>query len=68
MEMRDVELRSIRDGDNLGIVMVLPNGEERLVAWLLVPYRGDFRADVEVYDEFVKIYKKRLKRAYPKRF
>lgn len=62
--MGEVDFRSIRDGNYLGIVMVFADGSEKLVAWMLVPYRGDFRADVEAYDEFVKIYKKRLKQAY----
>ena len=65
--MGEVVFRSIRDGNYLGIVMVFADGSEKLVAWMLVPYRGDFRADVEVYDEFVKIYKKRLKQAYRRR-
>lgn len=62
--MNGVEFRSIREGNCLGIVMVFADGSEKLVAWMLVPYRGDFRADVEAYDEFLKIYKKRLKQAY----
>ena len=61
--MGKISFRSIREGNQLGIVMVYADGSERLVAWMEVPYRGDWRADVDAYDEFVKIYIKRLKRA-----
>ena len=61
--MSKIHFRSIRDNNQLGIVMVFPDGSERLVAWMEVPYKGDWRADVDVYDDFVKIYVKRLKRA-----
>lgn len=66
IDMSVIEFRNIREGNYLGIVMVFPTGAERLVAWMEVPYRGDFRADVEAYDEFLKLYKKRLKKAFPK--
>ncbi len=64
--MSVIEFRNVREGNVLGVVMVFPTGAERLVAWMEVPYRGDFRADVEAYDDFLKLYKKRLKKAFPK--
>lgn len=64
--MGKISFRSIREGNQLGIVMVFADGSERLVAWMEVPYKGDWRADVDAYDDFLKLYKKRLREAFPK--
>lgn len=55
--MGRIYFRSIREGNYLGIVMVFADGSERVVAWMEVPSRNgvDWRADVDTYDEFVKI-------------
>ena len=58
-----MKFRSIRSESHLGVVMIFPTGEQRLVAEILVPMDGDWRADVELYDEFIKVYGRRLKKA-----
>ena len=60
MQMR---FKSIRSETHIGVVMTFPTGEQRLVAEILIPTDGDWRADVELYDDFLKIYGRRLKKA-----
>lgn len=44
--------------------MITPDGFERVVVQVLVPRDKDWRADVELYDDLVKIYTRRLKKMF----
>lgn len=44
--------------------MITPDGFERVVVQVLVPRDKDWRADVELYDDLVKIYKRRLQKMF----
>ena len=43
--------------------MIYPDGNSRIVLMALLPMDGDWRADVDFYDEIERAYKKRLRRA-----
>ena len=47
----------------IGLVMVYPDGHQRNVLFAELPMDGDWRADVDFYDEIEAAYKKRLRRA-----
>lgn len=55
--------RSVRDGCRLGMIMFEPCGYHRLVAEVLMPSDGDWRADVEFYDDLEKAYRTRIRKA-----
>lgn len=59
-----IRFRSIREDNIIGLLMITPDGFERVVVQVLVPRDRDWRADVELYDEIVKIYKRRLEKAF----
>ena len=43
--------------------MIYPDGHSRTVLMAELPMDGDWRADVEFYDEIETAYKKRLRKA-----
>ena len=43
--------------------MIYPDGHSRIVLMAELPMDGDWRADVDFYDEVETAYKKRLRRA-----
>lgn len=59
-----IKFKSIREDNIIGLLMVTPDGYERLVAQVWVPRDRDWRADVELYDELVKIYTRRLRKMF----
>lgn len=62
-----IRYRSIIDmsGSYIGIIMVLPNGQEKTVAWVAVPVcDGDYRANCELYDSVLEAYKKRISKVF----
>lgn len=65
MEVRHlgIRLKSLLNGNHLGLVLVYPDGNTRLVAEVLLPMDGDWRADVQFYDDLEEIYRKRLRKA-----
>lgn len=65
-EVIDMQIRfkSIREDNIIGLLMITPDGYERLVVQVWVPRDKDWRADVELYDELVRIYTRRLKKMF----
>lgn len=59
-----IRFKSIREDSVIGLLMITPDGYERLVVQVWVPRDKDWRADVELYDELVKIYTRRLKKMF----
>ena len=59
-----IGFRSIREGDILGMLLVFPDGSTQNVIMARMPSDGDWRADVEFYDNIEKAYKKRLHSAF----
>lgn len=47
----------------MGVNMVYPDGHPRTVLMAELPMDGDWRADVEFYDEIEQAYRKRLRKA-----
>ena len=58
-----LRFKSIRQNNMIGLIMIYPDGRQRNVVWAEMPLDGDWRADVEFYDEIEAAYKKRLHRA-----
>lgn len=58
-----IRFKSIRKDNIIGLVMVYPDGHARNVLMAELPMDGDWRADVDFYDEIETAYKKRLRRA-----
>lgn len=58
-----ISFKSARDNNVLGLVMIYPDGQPRTVLMAELPLDGDWRADVEFFDEIENAYKKRLRRA-----
>ena len=61
-----IKFKSVRQGNVMGIDMVYSDGQSRIVLMAQLPMDGDWRADVDFYDEVEKAYKKRLRRALNK--
>lgn len=61
--MARFRFKSIKEDCLLGLVLIQPDGHYRLVAEVLMPMDGDWRADVEFYDELEKAYRTRLRKA-----
>ncbi|MBQ8518018.1 MAG: hypothetical protein IJ455_00240 [Agathobacter sp.] len=59
-----IRFRSIREDNIIGLLMITPDGFERVVVQVMVPRDKDWRADVELYDDLVKIYKRRLQKMF----
>lgn len=58
-----LRFKSIRQNNMIGLVMVYPDGHQRNVLFAELPMDGDWRADVDFYDEIEAAYKKRLRKA-----
>ena len=57
-----LRFKGIKDGCRIGLVWLQPDGHPRLVVDSIVPMDGDWRADVEFYDELEKAYRNRLRK------
>lgn len=58
-----IRLKSVRQNNIIGLMMIYPDGHPRNVLMAELPMDGDWRADVDFYDEIEQAYKKRLHRA-----
>lgn len=58
-----VRFKSVRQNNIIGLMMIYPDGHPRNVLMAELPMDGDWRADVDFYDEIEQAYKKRLRRA-----
>lgn len=58
-----IKFKSIRERNIMGVNMVYPDGYPRTVLMAELPMDGDWRADVEFYDEIEQAYRKRLRKA-----
>ena len=58
-----ISFRSARDNNILGLVMVYPDGQSRTVLMPELPMDGDWRANVEFFNEIEQAYKKCLRKA-----
>lgn len=57
-----IRLRSRAERNIIGIQLVFEDGSFDTVVMAAMPPDGDFRANVEFYDDVAKAYKKRLSR------
>ena len=57
------KFKSIRNGCLLGMYLIQPDGHYRPVAEVIMPMDGDWRADVDFYDELERAYRSRLNKA-----
>ena len=58
-----IKFKSVRQNNIIGLMMIYPDGHPRNVLMAELPMDGDWRADVDFYDEIEQAYKKRLRRA-----
>ncbi|MGN0431864.1 MAG: hypothetical protein ACI4EQ_05850 [Lachnospiraceae bacterium] len=58
-----LRFKSIRENNIIGLTMIYPDGHERNVLFAELPMDGDWRADVDFYDDVETAYKKRILRA-----
>ena len=58
-----IRFKSVRQNNIIGLMMIYPDGHSRNVLMAELPMDGDWRADVDFYDEIEQAYKKRLRRA-----
>lgn len=58
-----ISFKSARDNNILGLVRIYPDGHPRTVLMAELTIDGDWRADVDLFDEIENAYKKRLRRA-----
>lgn len=58
-----ISFKSARKDNIIGMDMIYPDGHSRIVLMAELPMDGDWRADVDFYDEVETAYKKRLRRA-----
>ena len=58
-----IRFKSARKDNIIGMDMIYPDGHSRVVLMAELPMDGDWRADVDFYDEVETAYKKRLRRA-----
>lgn len=58
------KLKSLLEGNHVGMLLIYPDGTPRLVYEALMPNDGDWRANVAFYDEVEESYRKRLRKAY----
>ena len=59
-----LRFKSFRRGNIIGLTMIYPDGRCCNVMFAEVPVDGDWRADVDFYDDIETAYKKRLRRAF----
>ena len=66
MEVQEMtfNFKSLLEGNHLGLVLIYPDGTPKLVAEVLLPSDGDWRANIGFYDDLEEIYRKRLRRAF----
>ena len=57
-----IRLKSKMERNIMGMVMVFEDSSWDTVVMAKMPPDGDFRANVEFYDDLAKAYKKRLSR------
>ena len=58
-----IRFKSARENNIIGLVMIYPDRRPRTVLMAELPIDGDWRADVDFFDEIETAYKKRLRRA-----
>lgn len=58
-----ISFKSARKDNIIGMDMIYPDGHSRIVLMAELPIDGDWRADVDFFDEVENAYKKRLRRA-----
>lgn len=58
-----ISFKSARKDNIIGLIMFYPDGHPRTVLMAELPMDGDWRADVDFFDEIETAYKKRLRRA-----
>ena len=58
----EIKIKSQRQGNWIGFALVFPDGTYSTVAMIEMPPDGDWRANIEFYDELVKLYRNRLKK------
>ena len=58
-----IRFKSARKDNIIGMDMIYPDGHSRIVLMAELPMDGDWRADVDFYDEVETAYKKCLRRA-----
>ena len=58
-----ISFKSARKDNIIEMDMIYPDGHSRIVLMAELPMDGDWRADVDFYDEVETAYKKRLRRA-----
>ena len=58
-----IRFKSVRQNNIIGLMMIYPDGHPRNVLMAELPMDGDWRADVDFYDEIEQAYKKRLRKA-----
>lgn len=58
-----ISFKSAIENNVLGLVLIYPDGQPRTVLMAELPIDGDWRADVEFYDDVETAYKKRLRKA-----
>ena len=59
-----LRFKSFRRDSIIGLTMIYPDGHFHNVLFAELPLDGDWRADVDFYDEIEKAYKKRLGKAF----
>lgn len=57
-----IRFKSARKDNIIGMDMIYPDGHSRIVLMAELPMDGDWRADVDFYDEVETAYKRRLRR------
>lgn len=57
-----ISFKSARENNIMGLVMIYPDGHPRTVLMAELPIEGDWRADVDFFEEIETAYKKRLRR------
>ena len=57
-------LKSLSEGNHLGMVLTYPDGTPKLVLDALMPNDGDWRANVKFYDGVEDLYRERLRKAF----
>ena len=53
-----ISFKSARKDNIIGVDMIYPDGHPRTVLMAELPMDGDWRADVDFYDEVEQAYKK----------
>lgn len=59
-----LRFKSFRRDNIVGLTMIYPDGRSCNVLFAELPMDGDWRADVDFYDDIETAYKKRLRKAF----